>query len=121
MEFESTEKKKRPQSRVCLVYDPSDGRIVHGHEFVGEGSGVFGAEGNQERERETLEGARRNHGDVSRLRVFHVPADFLFASNVAYRVDTKAGRLVERYKWPPERRRPKLTPVKEKVARKSKT
>jgi hypothetical protein len=120
MEFESTEKKKRPQSRVCVVYDPRDGRIVHGHEFVGEGTGVFGPEGNQERERETLEGARRNHGDVSRLRVFHVPADFRFASNVAYRFDTKAGRLVEHYKWPPERRRPKPAPVKKKVARKRK-
>ncbi len=106
MEFESTEKKERPQSRVCVVYDPRDGRIVHGHEFVGEGIGVFGPEGNQERERETLLGARRNHGDVSRLRVFHLPADFRFAPNVAYRIDTKAGRLVEHYKWPPKRRRP---------------
>jgi len=120
MEFESTEKKKRLQSRVCVVYDPRDGRIVHGHEFVGEGSGVFSPEGNQERERETLEGARRNHGDVSHLRVFHVPTDFRFASNVAYRIDTRAGRLVEHYKWPPERRRPKPAPVKKKVAQEEK-
>jgi hypothetical protein len=75
MEFESTEKKKAPQSRVCVVYDPHDGRIIHGHEFVGDGTGVFGPEGREEREQQTLEGARRNHGDVSLLRIFHVPTD----------------------------------------------
>jgi hypothetical protein len=120
MEFESTEKKKRPHSRVCVVYDPSDGRIIHGHEFVGAGPGVFAPDGNKERERETLEGARRNHGDVSHLRVFHVPPDFRFASNVVYRVDTKAGSLVEHYKWPPERRHPNPAPVNTKVARERK-
>ena len=60
-------------------------------------------------EQQTLEGARRNHGDVSRLEVFHVPADFQFAPNVAYRVDTGSERLVEHYKWQPERLRPKPT------------
>ncbi len=118
MEFESTEKKKRPASRVCLVYDPRDGRIIHGHTFVGDGTGLFGPKGNKERERETLEGARRNHGDVSRLRVFHVPADFRFAPNVAYRIDTKAGRLVEHYKCPPARRSPCPGLVRKNVARK---
>jgi len=102
MEFESTEKKKRPTSRLCVVYDPPDGRIVHGHEFVGDGTGVFDPEAKQERERETLEGARRNHGDVSHLRVFHVPADFRFAPNVVYRVDSTEERLVEHHKWPPK-------------------
>src|SRR5687767_14092258 len=103
MEFESTEKKKAPQSHVCIVYDPGDGRIVYGHEFVGDGTGLFGPEGRAEREQQTLEGARRNHGDVSLLRVFHAPADFRFAPNVAYRIDTKSERLVEYYKSPPER------------------
>jgi hypothetical protein len=46
---------------------------------------------------------------------------FRFAPNVAYRIDTKAGgRLVEHYKWPPERRRPKPAPAKKKVPRKRK-
>ena len=79
MEFESTVKKKAPASHVCVIYVPRDGRIVHGHEFVGDGTGVFGPEGREEREHQTLEGARRNHGDVSLLRVFHAPADFRFA------------------------------------------
>ena len=108
MEFESTQKKTPPPSHVCVVYDPDDGRIVHGHVFVGEGTGLFSPEGRDERERETLEGARRNHGDLSRLRVLHAPADFRFAPSVAYRVDAKGARLVERDKVPHERppRRP---------------
>ena len=36
MEFESSERKKAPQSLVCVAYD-REGRIVHGHIFVGEG------------------------------------------------------------------------------------
>lgn len=112
MEFESTEKKQAPPSQVCVVYDPRDGRIVHGHVFVGEGAGLFGPEGRDERERETLEGARRNHGDVSHCRILHVPADFRFDRNVAYRVDTKAERLVEHRKWPPERPRPNSPPAR---------
>ena len=111
MEFESSEKRKKaPKSYVCVIYDPRDGRIVHGHEFVGDGTGLFGPKGSKEREQQTLEGARRNHGDVSLLRVFHAPADFRFLPNVAYRIDTKAGRLVEHFKWPPERPRPKAAP-----------
>src|SRR5262245_38845559 len=107
MEFESSEKKKAPQTFVCVVHD-RDGRIVHGHVFVGDGTtGMFGPEGRGERERETLEGARRNHGNVvSRLRVLHAPAAFRLNPNVAYRVDTKAGRLVELV-------RPRPKPAKE--------
>src|SRR5262245_49353712 len=113
MEFESTDKKKAPRSLVCVVYD-RDGRIVHGHVFVGDdATGLFGPEGREERERETLDGARRNHGElVSRLKVLHAPATFQFNPNVAYRVDTKAGRLVEYL-----RARPK--PAKKGAARKN--
>jgi hypothetical protein len=109
MEFESSEKKKAPSSRVCVVYDPRDGRIVHGHEFVGDGTGVFGPDGRDEREQQTLEWARRNHGDVARLRVLHVPANFRFATNAAYRIDTKAGRLIEHRRWTPEQPQPAVT------------
>jgi len=101
MEFESSEKKKAPQPLVCVVFD-RDGRIVHGHVFVGDGTGMFGPEGREERERETLEGARRSHGVlVSRLKVLHAPATFRFKPNVAYRVDTKAGRLIEHERGKP--------------------
>ena len=120
MEFESTEKKKAPSSRVCIIYDPRDGRIIHGHEFVGDGTGVFGPDGREERQQQTLEGARRNHGDVSKLRVLHAPTNFRFTPNAAYRVDVKAGRLVEHARWTPENARPAAAPTKKAVARKKK-
>src|SRR5262249_18672301 len=109
MEFEST-LKRQVHSYVCVVYDPSDGRIVHGRTVVGDGkTGEFGPEGRDDRERATLEGAQRMHGDVSKLRLLHVPPDFRFAPGTGYRVDVQAGSLVEA----PVRertRRPGLTP-----------
>ena len=54
---------------------------------------------------QTLDGARRIHGDISKLRTFHVPSDFRFAPNVAYRVDSKSNRLVERPESPPAKRK----------------
>jgi hypothetical protein len=121
MEFESTEKKKAPSSHICVVYDPRDGRIIHGHEFVGDGTGVFGPDGNEEREQQTLEGARRNHGNLSRLKVLHVPANFRFTPNAAYRVDPKAGRLVQHARWTPEAGRPQATSAKKAANRKRKS
>lgn len=96
MDFESTENREAPRTQVCVVHD-QEGRIVHGHVFVGDAkTGLFSTKGRAERERETLEGARRNHGaKVARLRVLHAPATFRFDPNVAYRVDVKARRLVE--------------------------
>jgi hypothetical protein len=107
MEFESSDKtRKPPQSHVCVIYDPRDGRIVHGHIFVGDGTGMFGPKGQAERERETLDGAQRNHGDVSRFRALHVPSGFRFEPNTKYRVDTKSSALVEHLTFPVERKRP---------------
>jgi len=118
MEFESTEKREPPRSYVVVVYDPRDGRIVHGHEFVGR-TGLFSPDGREERERETLEGARRNHGDVSRLAVLHVPAEFRPAPGSVYRVDAKVGRLVAHVTSRQPGSRPKKVPSK-KVARRKK-
>lgn len=120
MEFESTDRKPAPPSYVCIIYNPRDGRIVHGHIFVGKSARVFGPEGREERERETLDGARRIHGDVSTLRTFHVPSDFRFTPNVAYRVDTKSNRLVERPTVPFGRPRPKSPTSKKKPSPSSK-
>jgi hypothetical protein len=101
MEFESSNKSRKPsQSHVCVIYDPRDGRIVHGHIFVGHGAGMFGPKGDAERERETLEGARRNHGDISKLKALHVPGGFHFEPNTKYRVDVKSGAMVEAKPFP---------------------
>ena len=54
MEFESSEQKNAPRSHVCVVYDPRDGRIVHGHEFVGGGAGLFDPDGREERDEEVV-------------------------------------------------------------------
>jgi hypothetical protein len=114
MEFESSDRKPAPPSHVCVIYDPRDGRIVHGHIFVGKSARLFGPEGREERERETLDGARRIHGDVSKLRTFHVPSDFRFAPNAAYRVDSKSNRLIERPTGPLGKPRRKSLPAKKK-------
>lgn len=106
MDFESTEKRKAPRTLVCVVHD-REGRIVHGHVFVGDAkTGLFSARGRAERERETLEGARRNHGEqVASLHVLHAPATLRFDPDATYRVDVKARRLVkeERESQPPPR------------------
>lgn len=121
MEFESSDGKPAPPSHVCVVYDPRDGRIVHGHIFVGRSARLFGPEAREERERETLDGARRIHGDISKLRTFHAPSDFRFAPNVAYRVDTKANRLVERPTAPPGKPRRKSPTARTKKSPPSKS
>jgi hypothetical protein len=101
MEFESSEKSKKPkESHVCVLYDPRDGRIVHGHIFVGNGTGMFGPKGQAERERETREGGQRNHGDISKLKLLHAPGGFRFEPNTKYKVDIKSGGLVEATTFP---------------------
>jgi len=121
MEFESSDRKPAPPTHVCVIYDPRDGRIVHGHIFVGKSARLFGPEGREERERETLDGARRIHGDISKLRAFHAPSDFRFAPNVGYRVDTKSNRLVERPTAPLGKPGRKSPPAKTKKSPSSKS
>jgi hypothetical protein len=51
---------------ICVVYEERDGRVVHVHEFVGDGTGLFGKDGEEERWRMALETAR-HHTDSSHL------------------------------------------------------
>ena len=44
-----------------------------GHEFIGDGAGLFGPEGEEERARIALEGVKRYRKNAGRLRVLHVP------------------------------------------------
>lgn len=120
MEFESSDSKPAPSSQVCVIYDPRDGRIVHGHIFVGRRARMFGAEGREERERETLDGARRIHGDIAKFRTLHVPGDFTFVPDTAYRVDGKSNRLVARDTAAPGKPRRKSPPAKRKKSSPSK-
>jgi hypothetical protein len=96
MEFESTLKDEAPKSEVCVVYDKQDGRIVHVHEFIGDGTGVYGPQGQEERARVALEGARGLPNAPKQLQVLHVAKGFQLAPNTVYRVDVAKGKLVSR-------------------------
>ena len=105
IEFESTSGEKRPKSQTTIVYDPQDGRIVYVHEFIGDGTGLYGSGGRKERERIALESVKRHHNDAKRLRVMHLPRNFRFKFETLYRVDLRAGRLAGRPGPPAGRKR----------------
>jgi hypothetical protein len=94
-EFESTLQTQAPPSHTIVVYDSRDGRIVYTHEFIGEGD-LFGAGGQSERERISLEAVRRHGHHTGRLRVLHLPTDFRFEIDKLYSVDPAAGTLTVR-------------------------
>ena len=93
IEFESTHEGKVPVSETSVVYDARDGVIVYVHEFIGDGTGLYGAGGKAERARLALESARRHLGIGGQLEVLHLPRDFRFARDTLYRVDVAAGTL----------------------------
>ena len=95
-EFESTRDDKVPTSETSVIYDTRDGTIVYVHEFIGDGQGVYGAEGQTERARVALEGAQRHLGNADGLEVLHLPRDFRFERDTLYRVDLAAGKLAVR-------------------------
>jgi len=95
-EFESTRDEKPPTSQTSVVYDPRNGRIVYVHEFIGDGTALFGPKGEEERARIALEGVKRHRKDTDRLRVLHVPRNFRFDDRTLYRVDVKACALAAR-------------------------
>jgi hypothetical protein len=94
-EFESTTGEKLV-TEVCVLYDPRTGRIVHLHEFIGDGTGLWGPDAKDERERLTVEGAKRRHKDVDRLKALHVPRNVRMEPHVVYGVDLQSGKLVPR-------------------------
>jgi hypothetical protein len=83
----------KPESvRVCVLYDPSDGRIVHQHEIVG----FPGAERVNDEyltSRAYATAARLGH-NTSALRTLHLDVQDL-SNEKAYRVDPETLRLVE--------------------------
>jgi hypothetical protein len=93
IEFESTRDEKPPKSETTVVYDPRDGRIVYVHEFIGDGTGLYGPDGREDRARIALQRVKRHHKDAKRFRVMHLPRNFRFKIDTLYRVDVRAGRL----------------------------
>jgi hypothetical protein len=93
IELVSTLKEKPQQIHYCVVYDQQTGTIVSRHGFVGDGTGLFGPEGQAERGRIALEGAKQRHKSTH-LRAMHPPGDFRFEPDVLHRVDVQTGKLV---------------------------
>ncbi len=96
LEFESTLEEPPPSVEICVVYDQRNGRILSMHQFVGDGTGLFGPEGKDERERLALHTVRQEHRDVSDAdrRVMHTPPDFRLEPQTIYRVDLDTSSLV---------------------------
>jgi hypothetical protein len=96
LEFESTFEEPRPKVEIVAVYDQRGGRILSMHQFVGDGTGLFGPEGKGERERIALDTVNQQHEKPveTELGVMHVPPDFRFESESLYRVDPRARKLV---------------------------
>lgn len=82
-----------PTSIVCVVYDERDGRIVHSHEFVGDGAGLFGPEGDDERSGKALAIAKQ-HAEPTRVQTLHLPSDFRLDRDKTYRVDVASREIV---------------------------
>ena len=79
---------------TCVVYDESDGRVVHIHEFIGDGKGLFGRDGEDEQTELALSTARQ-HTEPAQLRVMIAPRGFTLDLLKTYRVDAE-GDLVAR-------------------------
>ena len=101
MQFQSTFAAPKPTSHRCVVYDARDGRIVLVHDFIGDGkSGIFGHQGQAERERNTLESARQHVPSPEHLKTLHLAPEFPWDPYTLYRVDVETGDLKARGKMP---------------------
>ena len=96
LEFESTLEEPPPSVEICVVYDQRNGRILSMHQFVGDGTGLFGPEGTDERERMALHTVRQEHRDVGDAdrKVMHAPPDFRPEARTIYRADLDTSSLV---------------------------
>jgi len=79
-------------ARVCVLYDPIDGRIVHRHEAVNF-TGARMVSDEELASRACALAAKIGH-DVSMLRTLHFAADE-YAEGKTYKVDIKTLRLNE--------------------------
>ncbi len=78
--------------RICVLYDPGDGRVAHTHEVVTLPGGRKVDE--KEMERRTFQRAESAGVNTSKLKALHVqPKDYDRTS--VYRVELKGLRLVK--------------------------
>ena len=101
MDFQSTFPAPKPTSHKCIIYDGRDGRIVLVHEFLGDGkTGVFGQQGQAERERITLESARKQVPSSEHLKALHLAPESHWDPHTLYSVDISTGNLKAHGKIP---------------------
>jgi hypothetical protein len=62
-------------THLCVLYDPSSGRVVHAHTFVGSSGDRDLADGADARERMARETATRYH-DIETLKAAHARGEF---------------------------------------------
>jgi hypothetical protein len=92
-EFETT-LDDEPTSTLCVIYDGREGRIAHIHEFIGDGTGMFGPEGETERERiafEFIKGREQSRD----LRALHPSPGLQFEPEALYKVDPSSQEIVK--------------------------
>ena len=95
---------KAEEVRICVLYDPSNGAIVHTHKVTTLPRGRRLDDTAMERRIREL--AKSHVADAPELKVLHVnPENIVMGTN--YRVDVAAGKLVEvKRKNPPQHRQP---------------
>jgi len=94
MNFQSTFPARKPISHKTVVYDARNGGIVLVHEFLGDGeTGVFGEQGQAERERIAMESARKHSDSPEHLRILHLAPDFPWDPHTLYRVEVETAIL----------------------------
>jgi hypothetical protein len=88
-------------SKVCVLFDPKDGRIVHVHGVttIGKGHGCS----KSELEQRTLSHAKARGHSVSGLKTLHVPLSAI-RQRGALKVDAKGESLVPLSPAPPPAR-----------------
>jgi hypothetical protein len=80
------------EESLVMVYDPTDGHIVHEHHFVTSRGGVHPDQ--EAREALALEHARKSGHEISKVAMLSVKSgDFKHGSR--YRVDVAQRQLVE--------------------------
>ncbi len=82
----------KPESiRTCVLYDPSDGRIVHCHEIVHFETGI--EIDDKDMESKTLRLATNLEHETSKLQALHLSGPFP-SDKRYYKVDPQSRRLV---------------------------
>jgi hypothetical protein len=80
--------------KICVIYDPASGRVIHTHEVLTFPGGRQVTDADAEAEALALL-ARRSGKDVSGFGVLHVPCGE-YQRGVRYRVELPTRRLIAR-------------------------